>query len=371
MTQDAKTSAKGYDYASKIGSLIAMSEDESLSTEARAAYRLKAEQLMRAYRIAEEEAIAKDETVAGVGRFEIVLLHGDAFRSDLKHHYFEIWNEIARHAGIMTKLEYRYPSRDSVDSNQVVAIVYGYALDVRLAEFLWTAAHLVFVARIDAKPNPDLTDQENCYYLRNSGMPRNGIARALWGSDAKDGAAHGKVQRLYLAECAKRDEKPRVAGRGIQVGLYREAYADSFCDSFGWRLREARDAADSAGGGLVLHGRTERVQEAFWTAFPEYRPMTAEESAAERERLRLMREEDANCSDCSTSKSKSGMCRRHRPTEVTASDRQRWERRQYGPEAVAGRVNGDAAARSIDFARSAGPRTQRTESAPERAAIVG
>lgn len=245
---DAKTSAKGYDYASKIGSLIAMSEDDSLSDEARRAYRLKAEQLMRDYRVAEEEAIAKDETAALVGRYEIVLLHGDAFRSDLRHQYFDIWREVAKHAGVMSRMEYRYPSKDDVDSSQVVAVVYGYEMDVRLAEFLWTAAHLVFVTRIDARPNPQLDDQENCYYLRNSGMPRNEIAYALWGSDRKDGAAHGKVQRLYLAECAKREEKPRVAGRGLQVSQYRDAYANAFTDEFGYRLRSARDAADSEGG---------------------------------------------------------------------------------------------------------------------------
>jgi hypothetical protein len=365
---DAKTSAKGFDYASKIGSLIAMSQDESLSEEARKSYALKAEQLMREYRISEEEAIAKDETAIGVSRVEIVLLHGDAFRSDLRASYFQLWRDIARHAGVMSKVEYRYPDKHGTESNQVVAVCYGYDLDIRLAEFLWTAAHLVFVTRIDARPNPELSDQENCYYLRNSGMSRKEIAYKLWGSALDNGAAHGKVQRLYLAECAKREEKPRVAGRGIQVSLYREAYADSFTDNFGYRLRSARDGADAAGGSLVLHGRTERVQEAFWTAFPDQRPMSAEERAAKQAAWEA--EQAKPCEDCAKSKSKSGMCRRHRPYEVTETDRRRWDRASNSPEAHAGRANGAAAARAVDFSRTAGPRKQKADAAPERGAIA-
>lgn len=365
-----KTSGKGYDYASKIGALIAMSEDERLEPEVRANYRLKAEQLMREYRIAEEDAIAKDETAAEVGRFEIILVHGDAFRSDLRAHYFDIWREVARHAGVMSKIEYRYPSRDDVETNQTVAIVYGYEIDVRLAEFLWTAASLVFVTRIDARPNSQLSDQENCYYLRNSGMPRKEIANELWGSDWKDGAAHGKVQRMYLAECEARGEKPRVSGRGLQVSLYRRAYADSFTDEFGYRLRSARDGADALGGGLVLHGRRERVQEAFWTAFPDLRPMSAEERAA-REAIRLAEAAAAGpCGDCKKSKSKSGLCAKHRPYEPTDADRRRWDRELNGPEARAGRANGAAAANAVDFSRSAGPRKQKADAAPERGAIA-
>ncbi len=356
-----------FDYAKKIGALIANAEDESLSEEARKLYRLKAEQLMREYRVAEEDAIAKDEAASLPRRFEVVLLQGNAFNSDLRAFYVDIWQEVALHAGVKSFVEYRYRRTESDEPNRMVAVGYGYDLDVRLAEFLWTAAHLVFVARVDARVNPELSDQENCYYLRNSGMKRNDIANQLWGSAYDDGPAHGKVQKLYLAECAKRGEEPKVSGRGIQVKLYRAGYANGFCDEFGWRLREARDAADSAGGGLVLHGRAERVAEAFYEAFPNRRPKTSEEAEAY---WKTLKEQEANCEGCKKTKSKTGKCSFHRPREATQADRKRWAR-QDGAEAKAGRANGTAAARSVDFSRSAGPRTRRAESAPERPALGG
>lgn len=365
---DAKTSAKGFDYASKIGSLIAMSEDESLTNEARKSYRELAERLMRDYRIAEEETIAADQFSVLPRRFEVVLLEGDAFRSAFRATYTEIFREIADHAGIRVRFEYRYPNASADEPGRVVAVGYGYDGDVRLAEFLWTAAHLVFITRIDASVNRSISDQLNCYYLRNSGMKRNDIANALWGSAYNDGHAHGRVQKLYLAECEARGEKPRVAGRGIQVSLYRKAYAGAFEDEFGWRLRQARDAADSESGALELPGRKERVEEAFYAEWPDERPMTAEERIAFRAKLA---EESTPCEGCAKTKSATGKCNWHRPRQVTASDRRRWERAESSVEARAGRKNGAAAARSIDVARTGAERRQRTDSAPERPALGG
>ena len=360
------------DYAKLIGHLIAKAESAAeLGQEEEAkSYRAKAERLMREYRISEEQTIAGDAFSIVPIRFEVVLLESSAIHNPLRYQYAVIWSEVAKHAGIRFKLEYRFPKCDETETEDaktgLVAVGYGYESDVRLAEMLWTSARLVFMTRIDARVNPALSDQENCYFMRNSGMARADVAVKLWGSGVKDGAAHGKVQRLYLAECSKRGEEPRVAGRGIQVALYRKAYAEAFCDEFGWKLREARDAADSTGGALELPGRKERVNEAFWEAFPEERPETPEQKA---ERLARYSEEACKpCTDCSKTKSKTRKCRRHRPYVPTAADRKRWER-ESGPEAEAGRMNGAAAARSVNVERTAGPRAQRTDAAPVRTQI--
>lgn len=362
------------DYAKLIGHLIAKAESaQEIGHEEEAkAYRLKAEELMREYRISEEETIAQDQFSVLPKRFEVVLQEDAYYRSEFSAQYRQIWHEVARHAGVSYVLEYRYP-KYGADEDQdrltgVVAVGYGYEIDVRLAELLWTAARLVFMTRIDAKVNPELSDAENCYYLRNSGMPRNEIAEKLWGSDRKDGAAHGKVQKLYLAECARRGEDPKVAGRGIQVGLYRQAYADAFVNQFGWRLREARDAADSAGGVLELKGRKERVAEALYAEFPDSRPMSAEE----REELRKKHQAAIDdCPACKTTKSKSGKCKYHRPRYATAEDYRRWDRQENSPEARAGRRNGAAAANAVNISRTAGERTQRAEARPDRPALGG
>lgn len=361
------------DYAKTIGHLIAKSESASeLGHEDEAkAYRLKAEELMRKYRISEEETIAGDAFSILPKRFEVVLMESAAIHNPLRYHYLEIWRHVARHAGVVGRVEYRFPSYGETetedDKTGIVFTGYGYESDVRLAEMLWISARLVFLTRIDARVNPALSDQENCYFMRNSGMSRIDIAAKLWGEETRLKAGpHAKVQKLYLAECEKRGEEAKVAGRGIQVDVYREAYADAFTDTFSWKLREARNAADAAGGALELPGRKERVREAYWTEYPDARPETPEAKAERLAKAALM--EPVPCGDCAKTKSATGQCRRHRPYVPTNADRARWAKADR-PEAKAGRTNGAAAARSVNVSRTAGPSTQRTEAAPTRREI--
>lgn len=342
-----------FDYAKKIQGLIAMAEDESLAPEARASYAAKAEQLMQDYRIAEEDLIATDQFAIVPVMDLLDIMETAALINPLRQSYWDMFSRIARHAGVRVHGRYVYTEGRNRETAKLVAEMFGYEGDIAYAKYLWTAARLVFLTRIDARRNPALSDQENCYYMRNSGMKRNDIAAALWGSAYDDGHAHGKVQKLYLAECAKRGETPRVSGRGIQVSLYREAYAESFVDELGWRLKKSKDAAGVSGGGLELHGRKERVDEAFYAEHPEARPMTEEESAkaaAESAAYWAAKEaEEANCVNCA--KAKSGKCKKHRPRYLSASEQERINRKRTAPEARAGQRAGTEAASTISLQR--------------------
>jgi hypothetical protein len=353
-----------FDYAAKIAALIAHAEDEANSPEARATYRAKAESMMRDYRIAEEDLIATDQFAAVPVLDKVIVMESNAYDNPLRDEYWSLFSRIARHAGI--RLQGRYTGW-SGDNSQLAATVVGYEGDIAYAKFIWTAARLVFLTRIDASVNRSLSDQQNCYYMRNSGLTRKEIATALWRSSATDGAAHGKVQKLYFAECAARGETPRVSGRGIQVDIYRKAYARAFVNEFGWRLNEAKDAAGTSGGGLVLHGRAERVDEAFYKEFPNMRPSSKEENE---EAMRRMDEEEANCPDCKKTTSKSGKCKRHRPTEISEAERRRYARMTRSPEARAGSANGTEAARAVNLARGF-ERTAATDAPASRDAIGG
>lgn len=339
-----------FDYAAKISALLANAEDETLPEAARASYRAKAEQLMRDYRIAEEDAIATEGTAAVPVSDSIVIMEHNAYFNPLQAHYWGIWSAIADHCGIRTSGVYsghRYSSDE--DDQKLTATAVGYEGDIKYAELLWLAARLVFLTRIDARKDPSLSDAENCYYMRGSGMKRNQIARALWGSADDDGAAHGRVQKLYVAECVKRGETPKVSGRGIQVDVYREAYANGFYNELYWRLRAAASAVAKESGGLVLHGRKERVDEAYYTLFPGHRPMSEEDYAKHAARRA---EELANCEDCKKTTSKTGMCKRHRPSEVTAAEKRRQERMYGSAEAHAGMRAGERAAKAVHLSRT-------------------
>lgn len=355
------------DYAKLIAGLIANAEDEANSEEARANYRTKAEQLMREYRVSEEQALATEGGEASAPILDkITVMERYATTNKLRKEYWRMWTTIASHCGVRTVGKYegtRYSEESSLSGMTV-----GYAGDIKYAEMLFTTARLVFMTRIDARVNKALSDEENCYFMRNSGMKRNEIAKALWGSADDDGAAHGKVQRLYLAECARRGETARVSGRGIQVDVYREAYARGFVNELNWRLGAARDAADRADGGIVLHGRAERVNEAFYTEFPNQRPKSAEEQAAEDAASAAywaqLEEQERNCPKCAKAK---GKCREHTPRYLNATDQRKLNRSYSGPEATAGAQAGAAAARIVDLGRSTKPR--KAEAAPKQAGI--
>jgi hypothetical protein len=335
------------DYAKMIGALIANAEDETLPQATRDSYRNKAESLMREYRIAEEDAIATEGSTAVPVMDQITIMETHAYDNPLRSYYWMIMSHIANHCGIRVAGQYEGSSWG--ESSKLVANVVGYEGDLKYAELLFLAARLVFLTRIDARVDRSLSDQLNCYYMRGSGMSRKDIAEALWGSSPTDGAAHGKVQKLYVAECTARGEVPKVSGRGIQVAVYREAYARGFVNEIYWRLDAASSAVDKESGGLVLHGRMERVDEAFYNAFPKHRPMTAEERAKERMEAA---EEVMNCADCKKTKHESGRCKRHRPYEISAADRRRQERLYGSAEAHAGMRAGARAAEDVHIGRS-------------------
>ena len=364
--------------AELIGKLTAMAEDEANTVAARAAYAERAEQLMRQYRVDEEYVIISGQAQLLPQRFEIMLVEylGSYYANTFRVNYMEIWREISNHAGLKSHTEYRY-DRDDDDAsrNRIVAVGYGYEIDIRLAQFLWTSAHLTFATRVDVKVNPALSDQLNCYFLRGSGLERNDIAEQLWGSSRTDGPAHGKVQKLYLAECSLRGEQPTVGGKGFQAARYREAYAEGFCDQFGWRLRDARSAVDAQSGGLVLHGRKERIAEAYYTEWEDRRPepvdpeARAARQAANQARWDAEDEERRKCKESGRCfKAKSGECRKHRTYHATVADRQRWAREERASERKAGRAAGVAAASSVEFRRTGADRAQKAPSA-ERTAL--
>lgn len=347
------------DYAKLIGALIANAEDETLPEAARASYRAKAESLMREYRIAEEDAIATEGGATFVPVADtIAVMESAAWANPLRDSYWRMIVFIADHCGVRIAGKY---SNERLDATLV-----GYEGDIRYAELLYTAARLVFLTRIDTRVDPSLSDQMNCYYMRGSGMARVDIAEKLWGAARNDGHAHGKVQKLYVAECASRGETPKVSGRGIQVAIYREAYARAFTNELYWRLSAASSAVDKESGGLVLHGRQERVNEAFYNLFPAHRPMTAEKRA---EYAAQAAQERADCEACTKTKHASGACKQHRPLERTAADRRREERLYGSAEAHAGSEAGKAAASAVHIGRSGTPAARSAEAAPERGAL--
>lgn len=297
------------------------------SRRAAANYRATADRLMREYQVAEEEALAQDIAAATPIKVDVLL---SGIRGGMPRHWYgSIFGRIAMHCGVRYVIEYR--------NGDMFAVVVGYEGDVRYAQFLYTAAYLMFATRIDPVWDPSLAEAENIWRLRNAGIERRKIADLAWhnGHEAK---ARTKVQRIYLRECAVRGEEARAAGLGHQTSVYREAYAQSFVTTLATRLRMAREATDAAAGGLVLHGRSDRVDEAFYGHFPYMRPEPRTEVV-------VVVDTEGECERCA--KNKSGHCRNHPALRWSQADERRYQSRTHSPSARAGQASGRTAAEGV------------------------
>lgn len=314
----------------KISALIAKADNPAATPAEAAAYRAKAEELMLKYRIEEEGLIA-----ATPGSIEPVFRQIEVYNisSPFRGYHAYLWRCVARHCGIRYTLRY--------DNMRYFAQVVGYDSDLRYAEFLFNAAKLIMIAKLEPEVNPQESDKDNIYRLRSAGIDRQRIAEMVWG---KRGHQEGlKVGRLYKEACADRGEDAAVSGRSVNAKTYREVYAQEFSRQFSYRLNAARNAADSLGGALDLHGRAERVDEAFYTRFPNLRP----------------KQEDFDRVDAAAKAPRKG-----RTLKVwTKADEVRWQRENNSPAAVRAKAAGTEAAAMVQIDRVA--RAKRVESTPE------
>lgn len=296
-------------------------------------YEAKAHALREKYAVEEEALIAKDPTSVLPIHYDVTVVgHGSPFQQE----YVNMFHYVAKHAGIRCSFQWKHHPGEGY---KVTALCVGYESDLRYAELIYTNARLVFTEKLEPKVNPALSEQVNVYRLRAAGIERVRVADMMWGN--RDKTNLGKVGRLYKAECKVRGEEALLAGRGVTGKVYREQYATEFVWTLDRRLRRAQDSAGQYGGGMVLHGRQERVDEAFYERFPELRPKQAIEQATEQQ-----------CERCAAAKKRKGddsaTCKDHKPWTPTAADIRRSER-YYSPAAVRGRSAGATAAAYVEL----------------------
>jgi len=352
----------GFDYAGKVRGLLAKADSaEKMGNDSESAqYRAKAMEWMKRYQIAEEDALAVDPALV-----EPILITVDLTPpvSDLSHNLPLIADILARHCEVrlhftrMTWTTYRWE-------------VVGYEGDVRYFELLWTSAYLMFSTHVDPHWDDMLPVEVNIHRLRRAGHTRREIAQRAFG-DGNLAANRSKVQRIYVAQAKAAGEDPAAAGLGFQAKDYRRAYAQAFLDRLTRRLREARDAANATGGVVVLAGRAERVQEAFYTLVPDARPT--------QQPVVAYKDPRDTCPRCIALRAKELKkpvqmqrdpsdiaCQEHaymRPRKWTQADEERWQRRTNGQSARAGRASGRQAADGVHLRGTASPTAQRVEAA--------
>lgn len=262
----SKEASRLDDMMRKVEGLLktADSFDES-NPEAAANYRAQAERIMLKYKIEQEDLIKRgDLRVDGLSvMFKEVSVYD--YTSDFSNVYWTLLHHAVRHAGVKAK-------HTGYDVRSVVITFVGYESDIRYAEALYQNARLVFADRMEPRVDPSLSDEDNVYRLRNAGIERPRIAEMMgWGREKAQ-----KVTTVYKRACKARGEDPALTGKGNMMADYRVGYSNGFVYEFSTRLRQARIAVEDEikDGGMVLHGREERIMEAMYQRWPEMRPST-------------------------------------------------------------------------------------------------
>lgn len=249
----------------RIRNLLARADHPTANKHEADMCREQAEKLMRKYRIEEEALIESGDAV--VNGINVLFREVPVYNVGSK--YSDVYRSLVSYAITHTGCQGVFTG-SSANGERMITIV-GYEADIRYAEVLYNNARLLFADRMEPKVDPNLSDMENVYRLRSSGLERRIVAdRMGW---VKGGA---KVTRLYKAACEARGEEPILTGQGTMVDDYIIGYCDGFKNEFWSNLWHARQAVDAEvqNGGMVLHGREERIKEACYQRWPELRPST-------------------------------------------------------------------------------------------------
>jgi len=336
MTAEGVSEAKLNSMISKVRKLIAKAEDPTTTKPESAAFRTKAEQIMQDYRIEEENLIAVDQIkITPIIRSFPVCGNQSPFEEWL----WTLFMQAVTHIGGMVCSGYE---KNSNGSWEIVGKVAGYDSDLRYLDLLWSSMRLSFIARLEPEYNPKLSENENIYRLRGSGIPRKDVAEMVYGKWTHANSA--KVGQIYKDECRLRGEDPALSGRGIDLKTYRGVYAREFVYRVWDRLRAARDGALATGGAVDLPGRKERVEEVFYDRFPKLRPQP----------LAPLTEEPP------TEEATKARKRVAKPYHETRAYKEKVRREYDSPAARAGASVGRLAGDSVNISRTA-PRTDRVE----------
>jgi len=280
------------DILRKVQGLLSKAEHANTGEAEADAFRGKAEELMQRYRIEESMLIN-----SGTGNAVPVLKTWGVCASDspFVNTLYALMYYVCEHSGV--RMTYTWgPDPDNDGKRSLLAKMVGYESDLRYAIMLYVTIHMTFSGKMEPKFDAALSDEDNVYALRNSGVSRARIAVIMGWGDMHDGPSHAKVTKVYKKACERRGEDPLLVGRGNSLTLFRESYAQAFTAEINRRLKAMRTQAGvNNAGELVLANRKENVAEAFYNEFPELRPKpykeptAAERAAAERRYQRALR----------------------------------------------------------------------------------
>ena len=261
----------------RIRKLLALADHPNTPPHEADNARQRADAMMFQYRIEEATAVAgglygdDEHGMKPIWR----VLHLSGISTEFFQSYRSIGNVIVNHVGAQVVFTF--------EQGESVMDACGYKSDLMYADVLLTSCLLEFGKRLEPKYDANLSDAENIYILRSAGMERRRISALVfgpWETENEMKAKNRKVTKIFKAEAERRGEDPSaLLGRGNSVKTYRSSYADGFVSQLHQRLYRMRSAHGQESGAIVLADRSERVKEAFYEKYPQYRPAEVDPNA--------------------------------------------------------------------------------------------
>ncbi len=248
-------------------------------------------------------------------------------------HFLGLRSNIFQHYGSRTHLSWR--------STTVV----GYEDDIRMAEMLWANVFLHFTRTIFPKWEDAKSFDANVYDIKRSGYSWPQVREMGMAKDAGD--ARGKLtlknagSKLRIAYRREAERRGETVAPGKQQPIVPSKWRNSFADAYYSRLlqrlanmKKASEEAAGKAGVLALISEQDRVDQHFYSLFPDLTPAA----------MQRQREE----SDAAEKARREALTDKEREKEDREAQR-RWNRIQKRPSRFDG-AGWDAGFRAADKA---------------------
>jgi hypothetical protein len=326
----------------KVAKLITLAEHANTSDIEREAFLAKADAMMVKYAI--DRAVIESRKTAGEQREKPVSVTVPFIRDgvDFESQYVSMFSSICNHNRV----------RAVIRTYREEATIVGFSADVEYTQMTWNSVYLAFVSKLDPTWDPSRPADENIKVLKEAGWKWSRIADVANEHGFECTATDGRLKAAYRRQCKAEGVEP--TSHTQRHAAYRAAYAEAFAATISSRLYRMRTAAEDqvasrrgTGTEVALRSRADTVNEEFYSLFPHFRPMSAEQRA-EQERLAdeaLKREQDRLASMTPAQRA----AEERRKAREEARWQAQYERERAKLQDAAGRRAGHAAAASVDL----------------------
>jgi len=252
------------DVLRKVQALLDKADATSFPEEADA-LRQKADDMMLAWAIQEHE-LDQARPVHERRKPGKRIVHVCGPNSVIREQLADLLAAISLHSRcriVFHGLDRRFKDRE------LTSTVVGYESDLDYVEMLFTSLRVQMATKLEPKPDPNLSFEDNLVIMKEAGMKWQRI-HALLCPDTPWERRHGvRYTGIYTNFC-KRHEKSRMY---TAPGTYSKNFALGFVSEINRRLSLIRKQQESDHGpmDIVLYDAANAVNQAFQDAFPNLR----------------------------------------------------------------------------------------------------